>query len=123
MARSRRSGRSAARCPRGPRSRSWAGAARRARGPSARRGRRSSRRLEVGEVLGEVLAQHVANPAPLVPGGKAVAAQQLLLAVDRLRPGDLPAHGETLEEELDGALPRVLLIKAAGADARVFRAG
>ena len=50
----------------------------------------------------------VADPAPLVGGGEAEAREQLLLARDRLGAGDLPAHGEALEQELDGALPRVL---------------
>ena len=36
-------------------------------------GSRRSRRLQVGEVLGEVLAQDVADPAPLVRGGDAEA--------------------------------------------------
>src|SRR4051812_30220508 len=55
-----------------------------------------SRGLDVGEVLGEVLAQHVADPAALVGAREAVAAQQLLLADDRLGVRDLPAHGQPL---------------------------
>ena len=39
---------------------------------------------------------------------EAVAGEQLLLARDRLGAGDLPAHGEPLEQELDRALPGVL---------------
>src|SRR4051794_6442324 len=122
-ARTRRSGRSGGPCGRGPRSRSWAGAARRGPGPSARRGRRPSRRLDVGEVLREMLAQDVADPRALVASGEPVAPEQLLLALDRLRPRDLPAYGEALEEELDGALPRVLALEAAGAHAGVLGAG
>ena len=67
-----------------------------------------SRRLEVGEVLGEVLAQDVADPAPLVLGGDAQAHQQLALALGG-HVGDHPAHGQALEQQLGRALPRVLL--------------
>ena len=98
-----------------------ASSARRPAGPAARRG--SSRtaaartpagpsaltaRVELGELLGEVLAQHVADPVALLRRGEAVAAEQLLLARDRLGAGDLPAHREPLEQELDRALPGVL---------------
>ncbi len=72
----------------------------------------------VREVLGDVLAQHVADPAALVVGGEAEAREQLLLARDRLGPGDLPAHGEALEEELDRALPGVLLGEQVAAERR-----
>ena len=39
---------------------------------------------------------------------KRIAREQLLLARQRLGAGDVPAHREALEEELDGALPGVL---------------
>ena len=64
--------------------------------------------VEVGEVLGEVLAQHVADPAALVLAREAVAAEQLLLARERLGAGDLPAHGEPLERNSAAPLPGVL---------------
>ena len=60
---------------RGPRSRSSAAAARPAPGRSARRGRRSSRRLHVGEPLGQVLAQHAADPRPLVAARRSGSAR------------------------------------------------
>ena len=47
----------------------------------------------------------------LVRRGDAEALQQLLLALGR-HAGDRPAHGQALEQELDRALPRVLLARA-----------
>ena len=81
---------------RAPRAGARAAAARRASsrarapaGPAAPRGssrsagarrRRCSRGLQVREVLGEVRAQRVADPAPLLGRGEAIAREQLLLA-------------------------------------------
>src|SRR3954451_5174404 len=62
-----------------------------------------------------MLAQHVADPAALVLAGEAEAREQLPLLDDRLGAGDLPAHGEALEQELAAALPRVLLRERAAA--------
>src|SRR6476659_5489553 len=56
---------------------------------------------------GEVLGERLAHPAPLVAARHPVAAEQLLLGGER-EPGDLPAHGEPLEQELHAALPSVL---------------
>src|SRR5215212_4606568 len=90
-------------------SKSTSGApARTVRPRAARRGRRASRRLHVGEVLGEVLAQDVADPAALGLGGEAVAPEQLLLLDDRVGPRQLPARREQLEQQLGAALPGVL---------------
>ena len=75
-------------------------------------------RRHVGEVRGEVLAQRVADPLAFLLGGEAVAAEQLLLARDRLGAGDLPAHRQALEEELDATLPRVLLRERRAAHRR-----
>ena len=51
-------------------------------------------------------------------------AEQLLLARQRLGAGDLPAHRQALEQELDRALPRVLLGEdVAAGDLGVLRAG
>ena len=63
--------------------------------------------LDVGVVLGEVLGERFPHLLSFARAGQAVAAQQLLLALER-QPGDLPADGEPLEEELHAALPAVL---------------
>src|SRR5438093_1385731 len=65
-------------------------------------------------MLGEVLAQDLADPAPLVARREAKARQQLTLRGQRLGARYLPAHGEPLEQVLDGALPGVLARGARG---------
>ena len=61
---------------------------------------------------------------PLLGGREAIAREQLLLLRDRRRAGDLPAHHEALEEELDRALPRVLAGEdVAARDLRVLQRG
>src|SRR5947208_9698099 len=80
------------------------------RARSPRRAR--SGRLHVREVLGEMLAQHVADPAALVLRRDAEAHEQGLLALAR-HAGDGPANGQALEEELHRALPGVLLLQPA----------
>src|SRR5438270_79996 len=55
-----------------------------------------------------MLAQHLPHPSTLLLGGHAQASEQLALAVDR-RSGDHPSHGEALEQQLDRALPGMLL--------------
>ena len=68
---------------------------------------RPSRRVHVGEVLGAVLAQHLAHPCALVGRGHAKARQQLALALER-RSGDDPADGQALEQQLGRPLPGIL---------------
>src|SRR3954469_6403111 len=52
--------------------------------------------------------ERVAHPAARVAVGHAVAAEQLLLALER-QPGDRPAHSGALEQQLAAPLPFVLL--------------
>ena len=47
----------------------------------------------------EMLVERLAHPAPLVGARHPVAAKQLLLLVDR-KSCDLPAHRQSLEQEL-----------------------
>ncbi len=67
-----------------------------------------SGRLHVWEVLCAVLAKDLSHPRPLRGAGCSKANEQLPLAVDG-SPGDQPAHRQPLEQELDRALPGVLL--------------
>src|ERR671922_1771600 len=62
---------------------------------------------DVGVAAAQVLRDRLAHPAPLVRARHSVAAEQLLLRLER-QPGDLPAHREPLEEQLQAALPAVL---------------
>ncbi len=74
--------------------------------PGARAGRRALE-LDLGVVGGEVAGQRLAHRGALARAREAVAAEQLLLALER-EARDLPAHREPLEQELDAPLPAVL---------------
>src|SRR4051812_2183837 len=58
--------------------------------------------------LGHMLLERVAKPAARVRVGHPVAAEQLLLPLER-QAGDGPAGHEPLEQQLAAALPAVLL--------------
>src|SRR5688500_8493742 len=64
-------------------------------------------KLDLGMPRAQVLYERLAHPAALVRARHPVAAEQLLLALER-QAGQLPAHGQPLEEELAPALPAVL---------------
>src|SRR4051794_13645005 len=67
----------------------------------------SAAQVDLGNVPLEVRCDRLADPALLVGIGHPVAPDQHLLVVQR-QAGDLPAHGQVLEEHLVPAGPNVL---------------
>jgi len=58
-------------------------------------------------MLGAVSTHDLSHPRTLAWACRAEPCEQLTLALER-RSGDLPTHGQPLEQELDRPLPGVL---------------
>ena len=70
------------------------------------------RLVELGMMAAHVLGDRLADPLLGLLVGEPVAAQQLLLPLQR-QAGDRPAHGEALEQHLGAPCPEVLREEAA----------